>query len=207
MTTIGDDGMSLALLRLVRAAQPVSRADIARRVGVPRSRVTDLVKPLLAEGILRETEAAASPAETRMGRPATGLEFTDEVYCIGFSLGVRQRHAGVVTVGGRLRAESSFDTPRDRRVALRLMRSAVADLRAGVRGRKLVSVGVSVPGPTCAERRVLLCAPHLGWRDVGVANALRFRPGIGARFRGIAGARGAPVIVEDGARAAALYEA
>ena len=207
MTTISDDDMSLALLRLVRAAQPISRADIARRFGVYRSTVTDIVSPLLAEGLLRETEAAASPAETRMGRPATGLEFTDGVYCIGFSLGVRHSHAGAVTVGGRLLVEASFDTPRDKRVALRLMRSAVADLRAGVKGRKLVSVGVSVPGPTCAARRVLLCAPHLGWRDVSVANALRFRPGIGARFRGIAGARDVPVIVENDARAAALYEA
>jgi predicted NBD/HSP70 family sugar kinase len=201
------DDITLALLRLVRASRFVSRADIARRFGVHRSTVTDIVRPLLAEGLLRETETAAAAGETRMGRPATGLKFTDELYCIGFSLGVRQSHAGAVTVGGRLLAEASFDTPRDKRAALRLMRSAVADLRAGVRGRKLVSVGVSVPGPTCAEHRVLLCAPHLGWRDVSVANALRFRPGIGARFRGISGARDVPVIVENDARAAALYEA
>lgn len=201
------DEISLALLRLVRVSRFVSRADIARRFGVHRSTVTDLVRPLLAEGLLRETETAAAAGETRMGRPATGLKFTDELYCIGFSLGVRQSHAGAVTVGGRLLAETSFDTPRDKMVALRLMRSAVADLRAGVRGRKLVSVGVSVPGPTSADRRVLLCAPHLGWRDVSVADALRVRPGGGARFRGIAGARGVPVIVENDARAAALYEA
>ena len=207
MTTFSEDDMSLALLRLVRAARPVSRADIARRFGVHRSTVTDIVKPLLAEGLLRETEVTAASAETRMGRPATGLEFTDDVYCIGFSLGVRHSHAGAVTVGGRLLAEASFNTPRDKRAALRLMRSAVGDLRASVRGRKLVSVGVSVPGPTCAARRVLLCAPHLGWRDVNVASALRFRPGIGARFRGVAGARDVPVIVENDARAAALYEA
>jgi predicted NBD/HSP70 family sugar kinase len=207
MTTISDDDMTLALLRLVRAAQPVSRADIARHFGVHRSTVTDIVKPLLSEGLLRETEAAAVSGETRMGRPATGLEFTDEVYCIGFSLGVRRSRAGAVTVGGRLLAEASFNTPHDRRVALRLMRSAVAELRAGVKGRKLVSVGVSVPGPTCAARRVLLCAPHLGWRDVSVASALRFPPGIGARFRGVSGARDVPVIVENDARAAALYEA
>ena len=43
MTTISDDDMSLALLRLVRAAQPISRADIARRFGVYRSTVTDIV--------------------------------------------------------------------------------------------------------------------------------------------------------------------
>ncbi|PYS78265.1 MAG: hypothetical protein DMF66_07030 [Acidobacteria bacterium] len=72
--------MALALLRLVRAAQPVSRADIARRFGVHRSTVTDLVRPLLAEGLLRETEMPTAAGEARMGRPGTGLEFTDEIY-------------------------------------------------------------------------------------------------------------------------------
>ncbi|PYS81936.1 MAG: hypothetical protein DMF67_14820 [Acidobacteria bacterium] len=199
--------MALALLRLVRAAQPVSRADIARRFGVHRSTVTDLVRPLLAEGLLRETEMPAAAGEARMGRPGTGLEFTDEIYCIGLSLGIRQSQAGAVTVGGRLLAEAAFDTPRDKKVALRLIRATVADLRAGVRGKKLVSVGVSVPGPTCAERRRLLYAPHLGWRDVAVADALRFRPRVGAGARAAAGARGVPVIIENDARAAALYEA
>ncbi len=60
MTTFSEDDMSLALLRLVRAARPVSRADIARRFGVHRSTVTDIVKPLLAEGLLRETEVTAA---------------------------------------------------------------------------------------------------------------------------------------------------
>jgi predicted NBD/HSP70 family sugar kinase len=207
MTNNGDDDTSLALLRLLRAAQPVSRADIARRLGVHRSTVTDLVRPLLAEGLLRERMTAAAAGEARMGRPAAGLLFTDELYCVGLSLGVRRSHAGAATVGGRLLASVSFNTPRDKRVALRLIRSTVADLRASVRGRKLVSVGVSAPGPVCAAGRVLLCAPHLGWRDVGVAGALRFRPGIGTRFRGVSGARDVPVVVENDARAAALYEA
>src|ERR1051326_7643485 len=188
MTTFSDEDLSLALLRLVRAAQPVSRADIARRFGVHRSTVTDLVRPLLAEGLLRETDAAATGGETRMGRPATGLEFTDEVYCIGYHLGVRHSHAGAVTVGGRLLAEASFNTPRDKRVAVRLIRSAVEDLRASVKGRKLVSVGVSVPGPTCAARRVLLYAPHLGWRDVSGAGGPSGPPPRG-RGRGGGGGR------------------
>src|SRR5882724_5910746 len=36
-----------AMLRIVRAAQPISRADLARRLEVHRSTVTEMVKPLL----------------------------------------------------------------------------------------------------------------------------------------------------------------
>src|ERR1700754_2511595 len=190
---------TLALLRLVRAAQPVSRADLARRLGLHRSSVTSAVKPLIAEGVLRETATPSKEAgKIRMGRPGTGLELTDERYFIGVNLGVRQSHAGAITAGGGLLAQAVFDTPRDAEEALRLMRSTVADLRSRVREKVLYSVGVSVPGPTCAERRRLLYAPHLNWRDVDVSAALDSEHFAGG---------GVPVVVENDARAAALYEA
>ena len=212
VATLAEPGeTTLALLRLVRAAQPVSRADLARRLGVHRSSVTSAVKPLIAEGVLRETATASKEAgKIRIGRPGTGLELTGERYFIGLNLGVRQSHAGAITAGGRLLAEATFDTPGGAEEALRLMRSTVADLRSRVRGKALYSVGVSVPGPTCAERRRLLYAPHLGWRDIDVAAALvsehfthdGARANVGARVHG-----DVPVVVENDARAAALYEA
>jgi predicted NBD/HSP70 family sugar kinase len=212
VATLAEPGeTALALLRLVRAAQPVSRADLARRLGVHRSSVTSAVKPLIAEGVLRETATASKESgKIRVGRPGTGLELTDGRYFIGLNLGVRQSHAGAITATGRLLAEAAFDTPGDVEEALRLMRSTVSDLRSRVRGKVLYSVGVSVPGPTCAERRRLLYAPHLNWRDVDVASALdseHFTPD-GARANGEAHMnRGVPVVVENDARAAAVYEA
>src|SRR6266536_6479838 len=56
-----------AMLRMVRAAQPISRADLARRLEVHRSTITELVKPLLASGLLREAEPEQMRA--RLGRP------------------------------------------------------------------------------------------------------------------------------------------
>src|SRR5437879_3706401 len=41
-----------AMLRMVRAAQPISRADLARRLEVHRSTITEMVKPLIASGLL-----------------------------------------------------------------------------------------------------------------------------------------------------------
>lgn len=200
---------AVALLRLVRVAQPVSRADIARRLGVHRSTVTEIVKPLLGQGLLRETDLADADCSSasRIGRPATGIEFTDDRYFIGLNLGVRQSRAGAVTIGGQLLAESTFDTPRDAGEALRLMRAAVADLRFRVKGRSLFSVGVSVPGPTCAARRRLLYAPHLGWRDLDVAGAMTSEPGLGPPLSARGDEGDVPVVVENDARAAALYEA
>src|SRR5258707_15721388 len=69
--------------------------------------------------------------------------------------------------------------------------------------RGLRSIGVSFPGPTDAERRSLLFAPHLGWRNVPVAEALAIESRRSAnRLTG-----SVPVIVENDATAAAMYEA
>src|SRR6476661_1853798 len=58
------------LLRIVRAAQPIPRVAVARRLGVHRRRVTVLVKPLIDSGILRE---GAPDRSVGVGRPPIGL--------------------------------------------------------------------------------------------------------------------------------------
>src|SRR5437588_5808798 len=54
----------LILLNLVREFQPISRADLARRMTVGRGMVTTLVKELLAEGAVYE----GALADVRRGR-------------------------------------------------------------------------------------------------------------------------------------------
>jgi predicted NBD/HSP70 family sugar kinase len=68
--------------------------------------------------------------------------------------------------------------------------------------RSLVCIGVSVPGPTDAGRKELLFAPHLGWRDVPVADVLSIEDKRTRKSN-----TRVPVIVENDATAAAMYEA
>src|SRR5260370_19079254 len=60
------------MLRIVRAAQPISRVDLARRLEVNRSTITEIVKPLIASGVLREG-GPEHGAAGRLGRPPIGL--------------------------------------------------------------------------------------------------------------------------------------
>src|SRR5687767_3143627 len=78
---------TVMLLRLLRATQPISRAELARRVGVNRSTVTDTFKPLIAAGVVRE-EAVGAPAPGAgrgLGRPPAALTFSD---AHGFFVGI-----------------------------------------------------------------------------------------------------------------------
>ena len=180
------------LLRIVRAAQPISRTAVARRLGVTRGTVTVLVKPLLDSGALRE----AAPETTivgRIGRPPIGLSLRAERhFLIGVNIGVSQIRIGGTTAGGLLLCEESFATPSDPTDALARVRSSIEGMRVRMPERVLMIIGVSVPGPTDVEKGRLLYAPHLGWRDVPVATMMRTP---------------VPVIVENNATAAAIYEA
>ena len=196
-------GSARSLLRLVRARQPISRAELARQLGVERSTVTDIVKPLLTSRILRETEPLGLPGVRSSGRPGVGLVLnTRDKFFIGVNVGVRRSHVGALTADGRVMAEEVFDTPGDAREALRLVHSSVLGMRALAAGSSLIAVGVSVPGPTCSERRRLMYAPQLGWRDVAIADVLQ-----ALRGEGEGDLTDVPVVVENDATAAAMFEA
>lgn len=179
------------LLKLIRACQPISRTDIAARLGVDKSTVTEYVKPLIAKGHVRE-----QPIEGKgHGRKPVGLSFVDdEDYFIGVNLGVRTSQVGMTSLNGEMREEVDFVTPQDHKSALKMARDAVDAVVESNSGRVCRVVGVSVPGLPDAERRKLVYAPNLGWRDLDLSKTFE----IGPKTR---------VVVENDATAAAMYEA
>ena len=182
------------LFRLVRASQPISRIELARRLNVNRSTVTDIVKPLITSDILREQPFQTDDSLRSQGRPPIALSYNDERdFFVGVNLGVRHSQIGLATISGEILAEEEFVTPADAKLAIKKARERVENMCAEVTDRTLRTIGVSVPGPTDSERRKLLYAPHLGWSDVAVADKLKFGD--------------VPVIVENDATAAAMYEA
>lgn len=178
------------LLRIVRAAQPIPRVAVARRLGVHRRRITVLVRPLIDSGVLSEGRPDSSIR--RVGRPPIGLSLCAENhFLIGVNIGVTQTQLGAGTVDGKLLFEETFTTSRDPKTAVLEVRSAIRRCQNQLADRELVAVGISVAGPTDIERGRLLYAPHQGWRDVPVAEILGLK---------------VPVLVENNATAAAVYE-
>jgi predicted NBD/HSP70 family sugar kinase len=179
------------LLRLIRAAQPITRTEIANRLDIDKSTVTENVKPLIAAGILREETLEVSG----QGRKPRVLSFvTDKDYFIGVNLGVRTSQVGMTTLKGEITDEDDFTTPLKVEDALKMARERIDDLIERNAGKICRVIGVSIPGLTDAERRKLVYAPNLDWRDIDIAKALR--PNENTK-----------VVVENDATAAAMYEA
>ena len=192
------------LLRLLRAAQPVSRVELARRLGVNRSTVTDTFKPLIASGLVREEVEPGAP-DRAVGRPPVALYFNgDDDFFVGVNIGVRRVQVGLGALDGEVLGEDDFDTPAQPEEALMLVRERIGRLRAAAGGRTLRMIGVSVSGMADAGRGRLVYAPHLGWHDVAVAERLRFNA---AGSPAAPGEEAVPVVVENDATAAAVYEA
>jgi predicted NBD/HSP70 family sugar kinase/biotin operon repressor len=194
------------LLRLLRAAQPISRVELAKRLGLNRSTVTETFKPLIAQGVVLEKPVpAASKAGRALGRPSLDLSFNStRDFFAGVHIGVRGSQVGLTTLSGEVLAEDELATPASHEEALLLIRKSIEKLCARVESRRLRAIGVSVPGPTDALRSSLLYAPHLGWQKIPIAEALRFDSK--GKARATEGGS-VPVVVENDATAAAIYEA
>jgi predicted NBD/HSP70 family sugar kinase len=179
------------LLRLIRAAQPITRTEIAERLGIDKSTVTENVKPLIAAGLIREETTDGSVHGPR----ARVLSFVgDRDYFIGLNLGVRRSQVGLITLSGEIAEEADFDTPSTPGLALRMARERIQKIYKNNPDRRLRVIGVSVPGMTDHARRELVYAPNLGWRDVKIAEALHVDDSV-------------RVVVENDSTAAATYEA
>lgn len=203
----------ILLLKIVRAAQPISRVELAKRLNVTRSTVTEIVKPLLAAKVLCETEMLDALRGVRIGRPPVGLRFvTDNLGFIGCNIGVRLTQVGAMTIDDVVLFEETFDTSISATKALRSISASIKRACASLGARRLTSIGVSVPGLVCVERKRLLYAPHLGWGAMKIADTLRARlvgePGDPADYMSHQTSRDdVPIIVENDAAAVAVYEA
>jgi len=178
------------LLRLIRAVQPITRTEIAERLRIDKSTVTENVKPLIDRGILREdlVETAA------LGRRPRVLSFAaDEDYFIGVNLGVRHSQIGVTKLSGQVSDEVEFDTPSKVEHAIQRVAEQIELIRKRHSSLRLRLVGVSIPGMSDASRRELVYAPNLNWRGVSIAEQLEK-------------VAEAAVVVENDSTAAAMFE-
>ncbi len=179
------------LLNLVREHEPVSRADLARRMEIARGMVTSLVDELIADGSLYEGATIDSP---RGRRPQMLFVRTRGRLVISVDVRFSRTYVMLGDFSGTAIALETFDTIED-------PAELVAELK--VRVRRLLAthcdagacegLGLVVPGMVDSVTGRVLNAPHLGWRNVDIRDAL-------------SDAVGMPVFVENAPIACALAQ-
>ncbi|MEV0596761.1 ROK family transcriptional regulator [Nonomuraea cavernae] len=157
----------------IRDAGPLTRAALAERTGLTKTTVSKLVSDLLDAGVVAENGAVR---DGERGRPGVAVRLSGHrVATLGLEINVDYLAVCVVdlTLAVRLR-RTKWAGNRDSRPEhilgeLRsLAESVVAEAEAA--GLRISGAALAVPGPV--EHGLLRTAPHLGWRDVRVADLL-----------------------------------
>jgi len=177
-------------LNLIRAHQPISRADLARLMNVRRGVASLLVSELLSENLIFEGALGESVGR---GRRPTFLYIDSRERCVvGVDIRASRTYILVTDVVGRqLGAVSSFQTNRDVDTLIQELARRIKQILTDYNACE--GVGVSVPGMVEPTKGRVVHAPTLAWHDVNLRDPL-------------AAALGIPVQIENSGKACALAQ-
>ena len=169
------------LLNLIRAHQPISRADLARLMGVRRGAVSLLVNDLLKEGLVVE----GATGETLRGRKPTFL-YIDSRRRAVVAVDVRASKTFVQLtdlLGKAVAGIVNFATPRDPKAFVRELADRIRLLQAEhPEVSSIEGLGVVVPGMVERSTMQILHAPTLGWRNVHLREPLATATGLAVQI-------------------------
>lgn len=164
------------VLNLIREHNPISRAELARRMNVRRAALTQIVRELLDSKEIIETGTAVAAR----GRRPTLLRIRTSGR-LAIAVDVRPTLTSVILAdfAGTVLGRDAFPTPTQpddftRELGGRVNKLLVADPMA-MASATCHGIGVVVPGMVDRRGGRVLYAPRLGWRDVDFRDALAER--------------------------------
>lgn len=191
----------MALVRRLCAQPGLSRADLAGAVGITKSTVSLLVRELVAEGWIVESEVVATGD---LGRRPTPL-FIDpaRLLLLGAEVDIESVRVVATSLTGqvRARARAALDPAKGASAGVGVLANTILRLRRQLdaQAHRIIGVGVGLPGGVDEADGFLHFAPNLAWRDVPVGALLR------AKLAGSTLAE-VPLFVQNEADVAALGE-
>src|SRR5688500_5048410 len=179
-------------LNLVRARQPLSRADLARAMGVRRGAVSLIVNDLLKDGSIVE----GATGHAVRGRKPTFL-YIDSRRRAVVAVDIRVSQTSLMLadlVGSPIGGIVTLPTERDPKALVKTLAGRIKRLLAD-HGEidDCNGIGVAVPGMVERPSMRVLHAPTLGWRNVDLRDML-------------ARATGMPVEIENSGRVCAVAQ-
>jgi predicted NBD/HSP70 family sugar kinase len=178
------------LLNLIRARQPISRADLARCSGMQPSTVSLITEELIEEKWVVEGPIGHLPR----GRKPRCLRLnSNRASVVAIDIRPGGTRVGIADLNGHFLAQEIMPTARRPRDFLSALCLRVQGLIAAHPAVELEAIGVSLPGRVDSSTNRLLISANLGWRDVDLKTPLEQATGL-------------PVELENAANACALAE-
>ena len=158
------------VLDLIRNEQPISRALVAKKLGLSRSTVTAVVNELLAKKFVVETGFADSTKEG--GRRGIELGFNPKSgYGVGVDIGRTRTLVIVTDLDGDVVCREEHRTTTDVADIARQIQECIH--ASGVERDLILGMGIGLPGIVDSDAGLVLDVPALGWSNFNLIEALR----------------------------------
>lgn len=163
-------------LNLIRERQPISRAELARRMEVGRGMVTALVDELLEEGAIYEGATANAP---RGRKPKMLHVRTQDRLVVGVDVRFGRTYVMLGDFAGNEIAMETFETVYAPEALVAELAERIRRLcRTHATSADCQGIGLVVPGMVDQKSGRVLNAPQLGWRDVEIRSLLSEATGL-----------------------------
>jgi predicted NBD/HSP70 family sugar kinase len=172
---IADFNQTVILDSIRRSDDGVSRVELAAATGLSAQAVTNIVRHLLATGLISEGRRAP----IARGKPRTMLNLNpDGQYAVGVHLDPAVITYVVLNLVGQTLAHERQPTPTvaDPAAITAGMAERIDKLiaRTGISRERIGGVGIAAPGPIDVQRGVVVDPPNLdGWQNVPLRDAVR----------------------------------
>lgn len=162
------------ILELVRTSHPISRADLARRSGLQRSTVSQIVEQLIRENWVREGSVASAPR----GRRPTLLGLNEDLVVIAIDIHPGRATVAVVDLNGRLLSRSQVPLTGDPAGSTRLLIESMRQLQTSHTRNSIEGIGISLPGRVDPTTQRMIFAPNLHWAEYDLKCAIEDKLGL-----------------------------
>jgi predicted NBD/HSP70 family sugar kinase len=159
------------VLETIRQHGPIARGDIAGRVSLTVQTVSNITRELEDQNFIYGTRNS----QRARGHPATSLSINpDGGYAIGLNITPVGIDAALINLAGEIVAAQSRgrDCLGPER-AFAEIRGIVAKFKTAKRGKRLLGIGLAMPGPFDVESMSFVGPTTLqGWKDVPIQQQL-----------------------------------
>ena len=159
------------LLRLLQQNHICSRANLSEQSGLKQATITNIINDFISWELVEETGLI----EGCKGRRAIGIRLNTEVfYVIGVRLSRKYFEVGIFTLMGELVEEEyrEYITDTKPSTVIPKIPERIRRLIARYAGKKVLAVGVAVPGPYYFEEGVIE-AVFTDWEQVSIKSMLQ----------------------------------